>query len=83
MTPEMIAAMVVGFLTPYFAKAGEAIATKIGESVWQNITKLYQSTRARMKDNSPTEQKVQNILQYNLGNGTQIGNAGTVIIGKS
>ena len=38
---NMIAASSVGFLSPYFAKATEAAAKKIGEDIYQALKKRF------------------------------------------
>lgn len=47
MDPVTLAAVVVAALSPFIAKAGEGLATKIGEETFEQGKRLYEAIHAR------------------------------------
>lgn len=68
---NMIAASSVGFLSIYFAKAGEAAAKKIGEDIYQTLKKHFNNKPAAKEasvdlEDSPNNPDYQAALRVQL-----------------
>ena len=48
MEPITLSTMVVGFLSPYLAKAGETIAKKAGEAAWEKMKDIHEIVKNKL-----------------------------------
>lgn len=47
MEVTVIATMIIQVLSPYFVKAGEEVASAVGQTAWHKVTELYQLIKSR------------------------------------
>lgn len=66
-----IAAAAVALLTPYLVKAGEAVAKKAGETVWDKASELYQVLRTRFRGDPIKESALTDLQQMPEDGDTQ------------
>lgn len=52
MQPIELATLAVGFIAPYFAKGGEAVAKKVGEAAWDKIETVYTNIKNKLADDA-------------------------------
>lgn len=52
---QLIASTTVALLSPYLVKAGEVIANKASEAIWDKAAQLYQIVKEKFKGNTTAE----------------------------
>jgi hypothetical protein len=56
MDPLALATMAVGLMTPYFLKAGEALAEKAGAAAWEKVKAIYAAVNNKLRGDSYSEE---------------------------
>lgn len=55
MDPFMLATQVIAILSPFIAKASEAVATKAGDALFEQGKRLYEAIHARFAQEAPVD----------------------------
>jgi len=61
MEPSALAAMAVGLLAPYLAKAGEVIAEEAGMAAWKGAQALFNTIKKKVKGDEYAEKTLKRL----------------------
>jgi hypothetical protein len=61
MDPGTIALAAVTVLAPYFAKAGEAVAGKVGEAAWEKMKAVYTAVKGKLTGDPYAEETLKRV----------------------
>lgn len=61
MEPPTLAMMVVSFLAPYFAKAGESFAEEAGKAVWDKLKAIHAEVKNKLAGDSFDEETLKHL----------------------